>query len=89
MNTNNSADIVFLNGKVITVDAKDTIAEAVAIKGNLILDVGATTDLEKLVDDSTKVIDLKGKTLLPGFIDSHVHSQDYSIDFSRYCVFEF
>ncbi len=69
----NSVDLALLNGKVITVDAKETIAEAIAIKGNTILKVGTTEEIKNLTGEGTKVIDVKGKLILPGFIDSHVH----------------
>ena len=68
-----TADIVMLNGKVITVNKKFDIREAVAIKGNKILTVGLNEEVEKLIGNTTKVIDLKGRSLLPGFEDSHTH----------------
>jgi predicted amidohydrolase YtcJ len=67
------ADLVLLNGKVITVDDEDTIAEAVAIKDGKVLLVGASREVEKLVAENTKVIELDGRTVVPGFIDAHVH----------------
>lgn len=67
------ADYVFKNGKVITVNEKDGIAQAVAVKGNKIVYVGDNVGLEKIIDPATKVIDLKGRALTPGFIDSHYH----------------
>lgn len=66
-------DIAFKNGSVITVNAEDEIAEAVGVKGNKIVFVGSNEDIEKLIDDKTKVIDLKGRTLMPGLNDSHYH----------------
>jgi len=72
------ADMVLLNGKVITVDSKDTIAEAVAIKGNIILEIGSTKETKKLIGVNTNVIDVEGKSILPGFIDAHTHSQEYA-----------
>jgi predicted amidohydrolase YtcJ len=66
-------DVAFVNGKVITVDKNDSIAEAVGVKGNKICFVGKTEDLMKIVDEKTKVIDLKGRTLMPGINDSHYH----------------
>lgn len=66
-------DIVFKNGKVITVNKDDKIEEAVGIKGNKIVFVGSNEDVEKIIDKNTKVIDLYGRTLCPGFIDSHYH----------------
>lgn len=67
------ADLVFLNGEVITVNEKNAITEAVAVKGNQILAVGTNLEMESFVGIKTEVIDLDGKSLLPGFIDSHLH----------------
>ena len=66
-------DISFKNGSVITVNAKDEIAEAVGVKGNKIVFVGSNADIEQLIDDHTKVIDLGGRTLMPGLNDTHFH----------------
>ena len=66
-------DMAFKNGKVITVNENDDICEAVGIKKNKIVFVGSNKDIEKLIDDNTKVYDLKGRTLMPGLIDSHIH----------------
>ncbi|MDR3573875.1 MAG: amidohydrolase [Anaerolineaceae bacterium] len=67
------ADYAFVNGKVITVNENDDFAEAVAVKGNKIVYVGDKRGLDKIIDGKTKVIDLKGRALTPGFIDSHFH----------------
>lgn len=67
------ADYAFKNGRVITVNEKDEIVEAVAVKGNKIVYVGDNAGLEKIIDNNTKVIDLKGRALTPGFIDTHYH----------------
>src|SRR6267142_4540321 len=69
-----SADLVVLNGKVVTVDAKFTTAEAVAVRDGVFALVGSTSDARKLVGDKTRVIDAKGKTVVPGLIESHVHA---------------
>lgn len=66
-------DTVFINGKVLTVDAEFSQAEAVAVTGNQISAVGSTTEINALIGDSTRVIDLAGKTLIPGLIDNHNH----------------
>ena len=71
------ADTVFLNGHVVTVDAQDRIAEAVAIKGNRIVAVGTTEQIKKLIEPETNIIDLQGKSLLPGFIEAHLHITIY------------
>ena len=67
------ADLVLRGGKVITVDAQDRIAEAVAVTGNHISALGTNLDITRLVGPQTKVIELNGRTLLPGFIDAHSH----------------
>ena len=66
-------DIAFKNGSVITVNAKDEIAEAVGVKGNKIVFVGSNADIDQLIDDHTKVVDLAGRTLMPGINDTHFH----------------
>ncbi|MED4783100.1 amidohydrolase [Brevibacillus choshinensis] len=71
------ADTVFLNGQVITVDADNSVAEAVAVKDNLIVGVGTNAEVERFITAQTKVIDLQGKSLLPGFIDAHLHITIY------------
>ncbi|HEX9252415.1 MAG TPA: amidohydrolase, partial [Ignavibacteriaceae bacterium] len=63
----------FINGKVYTVNEKQPLAQSVIVEGNKILFVGSDEDAKKLFDASTKIIDLKGKLMLPGFIDNHVH----------------
>lgn len=63
----------FINGKVYTVNEKQPLAEAVIVEGNKIKFVGSTGDAKKFIDSQTEVIDLKGKLLLPGFNDSHLH----------------
>lgn len=68
-----AADKVFLNGQVITVDSEDRVEEAVAIEGNRISAVGANSEVESHIGESTQVVHLGGKSLLPGFIDSHMH----------------
>lgn len=68
-----AADLIIHNAKVLTVDTKDTIAEAVAIEGNKIVAVGLNAEVLKLKKPGTRVIDAGGKTVLPGLFDSHVH----------------
>ncbi|MBM7587406.1 putative amidohydrolase YtcJ [Bacillus pakistanensis] len=71
------ADFIFINGEVITVNAKNTITEAVAIKGNKIIAVGTNEEIKQWSSSATNVIDLQGKSLLPGFIESHAHITMY------------
>ena len=68
-----NADLVITNGKIVTMDARESVAEAVAIKFGRILAVGATSDIGALIGDETKVIDIEGRTVIPGLIDSHCH----------------
>jgi len=67
---------VMENGKVVTVDEDFSIAEAVAVKGDTIVAVGTTKEIEKLIGENTKVLDLKGETMLPGINDAHAHFAD-------------
>ena len=69
----NGETTVFTGGKVLTVDANFSEAEAIAIRGNLILAVGTDAEVRKAVGEGAKIVDLKGKTVLPGFIDPHTH----------------
>jgi len=66
-------DLVLVNGKVVTVDDRFTIAQAVAIKGTRIVAVGSTAAIRKLAGPGTKVIDAQGRTVIPGLIDNHAH----------------
>lgn len=70
---NLSADLILINGKVVTVDKDGTEAEAVAVKNKRVIGVGSTEEIEQYKGKGTKVIDLGGKLLLPGFIDTHEH----------------
>ena len=67
-------DLVVVNAKVLTVDAKNTQAEAVAIRGNTFAAVGTTAAIRKMAGPETRVIDAGGRTVVPGFIESHVHA---------------
>ncbi|MFO0825613.1 MAG: amidohydrolase [Gemmataceae bacterium] len=67
------ADFIVHNAKVVTVDAKFSIAEAVAIRNGKITAVGTNADVLKLKGDKTRLLDAQRKTVLPGLYDSHVH----------------
>lgn len=69
----NPADQVFINGIVYTVDEANPKVEAVAVKDGLILAVGTSDEIQAYVGESTEVIDLQGKTMTPGLIESHAH----------------
>ena len=70
---NLSADLVLVNGNVITVDPTDRICESVAVKAGKILSVDTNNEIKKFIGEQTRVIDLKGRTLTPGMIDVHGH----------------
>lgn len=67
------ADFIFFNGPVVTVNSLNEIAEAVVVKGNRIIFVGNYSDARIYGGRATVFFDLKGRSLLPGFIDSHIH----------------
>jgi hypothetical protein len=73
MAQNQIADVVFTNARIWTVDKSRPNAEAVAVLGGRILAVGTGAEIKKNVGKPTKVYDLGGKRMLPGFIDNHTH----------------
>src|SRR5579863_3636907 len=66
-------DLILSNGKIITVDERFTIAQAVAIKGDRIVAVGTNQDIARLAGPGTRRIDLMGRAVIPGLIDNHMH----------------
>ena len=68
------ADIVLKNGNVITVDKDNSFAEAVAVKGNRIVFTGTSEEAQNFIGSDTRVVDLHGRSVVPGFIESHIHS---------------
>ena len=71
--TEDTADTIFTNGKVYTMNEAQPQAEAVAIKGNQIVFVGSATEADAYKGEGTTTIDLAGRTVLPGFISAHDH----------------
>ena len=67
------ADLVFVGGRVVTVDAEFSVVEALAVTGSVISAVGTREDVAALIGPGTRVVDLEGATLLPGINDSHLH----------------
>ena len=67
------ADLILVNGKIVTVDDQFRIEQAVAIKGSRIVAVGKNAEVRKQAAAGAKVIDLKGRTVIPGLIDNHSH----------------
>ena len=81
------AERALINGQVLTVDANDSVAEAVAIAGGKIVAVGTTADIRSWIGGSTEVIDLRGRAATPGLIDTHVHFTEvdglYAVELSE------
>ncbi|MGR5286419.1 amidohydrolase [Vibrio maritimus] len=68
------ADIIYINGRLITLDESGSIAEAIAVQDGKILAVGSNEEIKRTQGETTKVVDLEGKTIIPGIIDSHTHA---------------
>ena len=67
------ADVIFTHGIVHTIDTTRPIAEAVAVKQGKVLAVGTVIDIQRYAGASTRIVNLQGKLMLPGFIDDHTH----------------
>lgn len=76
----NYASFAFINGKIFTVDDDFTIAEAVAVRGENIVAVGTSEEINKYVGPSTTTVDLAGRSLIPGINDSHLHAIAFGLD---------
>jgi len=76
----NVADLVLLNGNIITVDTDDNIAQAVAVEKGKILAVGSNRQIRRFVGDGTRRIDLNGLTATPGLLDAHAHFAGGGVD---------
>ena len=71
-----TADLIIINAKVRTMDSRGTQHEAVAVVGNRIVEIGTSRDIKAYIGKNTIIVDAKGKLVLPGFNDSHVHFLD-------------
>ncbi len=74
-----AADVVLTNGKIITVDERFTIAQAVAVRGERIVAVGTNQEIARLAGPATRRIDLRGRAVLPGLIDNHAHFMEEGV----------
>ena len=83
------ADVVYVNAHIVTLDVHEvnsdpgTIAEAMAIRDEVIIALGTDREIMAMAGPQTKVIDLQGKTVLPGIVESHVHPMSESERFAR------
>jgi predicted amidohydrolase YtcJ len=75
-----TADLILTNGKIATLDENETVAQAVACWNGRIIALGANGDVESLAGSGTRVVNLGGKTVIPGIIDSHCHPDAYAIN---------
>jgi len=73
------ADLILINGKIITVNKDFAVCEAVAVSGNKILATGTDSQIRKLSGRQTRIIDLRGKSVIPGLIDAHLHPESASV----------
>jgi predicted amidohydrolase YtcJ len=80
-----SADAVYINGKVFTAEANGTVEEAFAVRGDRFAAVGSTAEIRRLVGPATRVVDLGGRFVSPGLTDAHFHSEGGGpyVDLSR------
>jgi predicted amidohydrolase YtcJ len=69
-----TADTILVNGKIVTVDAQSSVREAIAIRDGRVAALGSSADMRKLAGPQTRVVDLQGRTVIPGLIDSHLHA---------------
>ncbi|OHU85101.1 MULTISPECIES: amidohydrolase [Pseudoalteromonas] len=84
--TSTEASMVFVNAQVYTVNTKQPWAEAVAIQGNKIVYVGSDTQAQSYITERTEVIDLKGKMLMPGFHDVHIHPLESASEVTQFTL---
>ena len=75
-------DTILVNGKVVTVDAQSSVRSALAIREGRIAALGSDADIRKLAGPRTRTIDLQGRTVIPGLIDSHMHATRAALSFS-------
>jgi predicted amidohydrolase YtcJ len=76
------ADTILVDGKVITLDDASSVAQAIAIRDGKILTVGSSEDIRKRAAATTRIIDLGGRTVVPGLMDSHIHALRAGLTYS-------
>lgn len=79
---------ILYDGKILTVDEDFSVSEALAIRDGRFLAVGETTDIRPLAGPETDEIDLDGRTVIPGLVDSHIHLRQVGVDLDRVPLFE-
>lgn len=84
----NSPDVVLINGKILTMDSRSSVAEALAVRDGKIVATGGNASIKSLVGAKTRILDVSGKTVVPGMIDTHAHFRaaglgEYVVNMSR------
>jgi predicted amidohydrolase YtcJ len=69
-------EVIYFNGKIVTLDTAESTAGAVAVKDGKFLKIGSNNEIKKLAGPSTRLVDLGGKTVVPGLIDAHCHPME-------------
>jgi predicted amidohydrolase YtcJ len=77
------ADLVLLHGRIYTEDARRSVAEAIAVRGNSLVAVGTDQAVSALIGPQTRIVDLHGRVVLPGIIDAHTHPAEGSRDLTK------
>jgi hypothetical protein len=80
-----TVDLILFNGKVTTLDRQNPQAEAIAIRGDRFVAVGTEQDVMRLAGANTRRIDLKGRRVIPGLIDSHMHIIRGGLNYNTSC----
>src|SRR5688500_10513686 len=75
-------DTLLVNGKILTLDPQSSVREALAIRDGRILAAGTSAELTRLAGPATRVVDLAGRTVVPGLIDSHMHAIRAALSFT-------
>ncbi|MCK4885483.1 amidohydrolase family protein, partial [Candidatus Bathyarchaeota archaeon] len=71
------ADLALIDGNVLTMDSSQPSAEAIAIKKDRIVKVGTNEEISRWIGKNTKIVNLHGRTVVPGLIDTHIHVADF------------
>ena len=77
-----TADIILLHGRILTLDERSSVREAMAVSEGRIAAFGSSMDIMKLAGRKTRVVDLRGRTVIPGLIDSHIHAIRAALSYS-------
>ena len=77
-----TADIILVNGKILTLDERSSVQQALAVSDRRISSLGRSADIMKLAGRKTRVVNLRGRTVIPGLIDSHIHAIRAALSYS-------